>query len=64
MGNSYERGGMMNQIKFTTTLYFDVPEGVTPSEHIEYLNNSLHAQPELLLLKVQDINTEGKWEAA
>ena len=52
----------MAQVKFTTTLYFDVPEGVTPSEQIEYLNNSLCAQPELLLLKVQNINTEGKWE--
>jgi hypothetical protein len=54
---------MMAQVKLTTTLYFDVPEGVTPSEQIEYLNNLLHRQTELLLLKVQDINTEGKWEA-
>jgi hypothetical protein len=52
----------MQQVKFTTTLYFDVPDGVTPSEQIEYLNNSLHVQPELLLFKVQDINTDGKWE--
>jgi hypothetical protein len=52
----------MAQVKLTTTLYFDVPEGVTPSEQIEYLNNLLHRQAELLILKVQDINTEGKWE--
>lgn len=52
----------MNQVKFTTTLYFDVPEGVAPSEQIEYLNNLLHRHTELLLLKVQDINTEGKRE--
>ena len=52
----------MAQVKLTTALYFDVPEGVTPFEQIEYLNNLLHVQTELLLLKVQDINTEGKWE--
>jgi len=52
----------MAQVKLTTALYFDVPEGVTPSEQIKYLNNLLHVQTELLLLKVQDINTEGKWE--
>lgn len=52
----------MSQIKFTTTLYFDLPEGVSISEEIEHLNNMLHIQPELLLLKVNDINSEGKWE--
>ncbi len=52
----------MKQVKFTTSLYFDVPDGVTTAEQVEYLNNLLHWQTELLLLKVQDINTEGKWE--
>jgi hypothetical protein len=52
----------MKQVKLTTTLYFDVPDGVTTAEQVEYLNNLLHWQTELLLLKVQDINTEGKWE--
>jgi hypothetical protein len=52
----------MTQVKFNAELYFDVPEGVTAVEQIEYLNNLLQWQPELLLSKVMDINNQGKWE--
>jgi hypothetical protein len=52
----------MTQVKLNTELYFDVPEDITAAEQIEYLTNLLQWQPELLLLKVIDINTNGKWE--
>ena len=58
----YSLPHQMKQVKFTTALYFDVPESVTPEQQIRYLDNALHVQKELLLLKVQDINIEGKWE--
>ena len=49
------------QIKYETTLLFDLPDGVTPSEQIEYLANLLTKQPELLLLKVTHISEIGVW---
>ena len=53
----------MSQIHYNTTLLFELPDGVTPSEQIEYLANLLTKQPELLLLKVTNISTVGVWEA-
>ena len=49
------------QIQYETTLLFDLPDGVTPSEQIEYLANVLTKQPELLLLKVTGISNVGVW---
>jgi hypothetical protein len=49
------------QIKYETTLLFDLLDGVTPSEQIEYLANLLTKQPELLLLKVTHISEIGVW---
>jgi hypothetical protein len=49
------------KIKYETTLLFDMPDDVTPSEQIEYLANLLTIQPELLLLKVISISTIGVW---
>ena len=49
------------QIQYETTLLFDLPDGVTPSEQIEYLANVLTKQPELLLLKVAGIFNVGVW---
>ena len=51
----------MPQIQYETTLLFDLPNGVTPSEQIEYLANLLTKQPELLLLKVTHISEIGEW---
>ena len=51
----------MSQIQYETTLTFDLPEDVSPSEQIEYLANVLTKQPELLLLKVTGISTVGVW---
>ena len=51
----------MPQIQYETTLLFDLPDGVTPSEQIEYLKNVLKKQPELLLLKVIGISNIGLW---
>jgi hypothetical protein len=51
----------MPQIQYETTLLFDLPDGVTPSEQIEYLKNVLTKQPELLLLKVTHISDIGVW---
>jgi hypothetical protein len=51
----------MPQIQYETTLLFDLPDGVTPSEQIEYLANLLTKQPELLLLKVTHISEIGIW---
>jgi hypothetical protein len=51
----------MPQIQYETTLLFDLPDGVTPSEQIEYLANLLSKQPELLLLKVIEISNIGVW---
>jgi hypothetical protein len=49
------------QIQYETTLLFDLPDGVTPSEQIEYLKNVLKKQPEMLLLKVTSISNIGLW---
>jgi hypothetical protein len=54
----------MSQIQYETTLLFDLPEGVSPSEQIEYLANVLTKQPELLLLKVTGISSIGIWGEA
>jgi hypothetical protein len=54
----------MSQIQYETTLLFDLPNGVTPSEQIEYLANVLTKQPELLLLKVTGISNIGIWGEA
>jgi len=51
----------MPQIQYETTLLFDLPDGVTPSEQIKYLANLLIKQPELLLLKVTHISEIGTW---
>ena len=51
----------MSEVKFTTTLYFNVPDGVLPSDHIDHLAELVHLQPELLLLQIVYINTEGNW---
>jgi hypothetical protein len=51
----------MPQIEYKTTLTFDLPEDVSPSEQIEYLTNVLSKQPELLLLKVTGISNVGVW---
>jgi hypothetical protein len=51
----------MPQIQYETTLLFDLPDGVTPSEQIEYLANLLTKQPELLFLKVTHISEIGVW---
>ena len=51
----------MSQIQYETTLLFDLPDNVTPSEQIEYLANLLIKQPELLLLKVTHISEIGTW---
>ena len=51
----------MSKITYETTLLFDLPDGVTPSEQIEYLTNLLNKQPELLLLKVTHISEIGIW---
>jgi len=52
----------MSEVKFTTTLYFNVPDGVLPLDHIDRLAELVHLQPELLLLEVVDVNPEGNWE--
>ena len=49
------------KITYETTLLFDLPDGVTPSEQIEYLANLLTKQPELLLLKVTHVSNVGIW---
>ena len=49
------------QIQYETTLLFDLPDGVTPFEQIEYLANVLTNQPELLLLKVIGVSKVGTW---
>ena len=49
------------KIQYNTTLLFDLPDGVTTSEQIEYLANLLTKQPELLLLKVISVSTVGVW---
>ena len=49
------------KISYETTLLFDLPDDVTPSEQIEYLANVLTKQPELLLLKVTGISNIGVW---
>ena len=54
----------MSQIQYETTLLFDLPDGVTPSEQIKYLANVLTKQPELLLLKVAGISNVGVWGEA
>ena len=51
----------MSKITYETTLLFDLPDDVTPSEQIEYLSNLLKKQPELLLLKVTHIFDVGVW---
>jgi len=51
----------MPQIQYETTLLFDLPDGVSPSEQIEYLANILTKQPELLLLKVIGVSKIGVW---
>jgi hypothetical protein len=51
----------MSQIQYETTLLFDLPDDVSPSEQIEYLANVLAKQPELLLLKVTGISKIGVW---
>jgi len=52
------------KIQYNTTLLFDLPDGVTPSEQIEYLANLLTKQPELLLLKIIGVSTVGVWGEA
>ena len=52
----------MSKIKYNTTILFDLPDSVTPSEQIEYLANLLTTQPELLLLKVVGVSNIGVWE--
>ena len=54
----------MSQIQYNTTLLFELPDGVTPSEQIEYLANLLTKQPELLLLKIIKVSTIGVWGEA
>jgi hypothetical protein len=54
----------MSQIQYETTLLFDLPDDVSPSEQIEYLANVLAKQPELLLLKVTGISNIGVWGEA
>jgi len=54
----------MSQIQYETTILFDLPDGVSPSEEIEYLTNLLTKQPELLLLKVTGISNIGVWGEA
>ena len=49
------------KIQYETTLLFNLPDDVTPSEQIEYLANILTKQPELLLLKVIGISNVGVW---
>jgi len=51
----------MSQIQYETTLLFDLPDDVSPSEQIEYLTNLLTKQPELLLLKITGISNIGVW---
>ena len=51
----------MSQIQYNTTLLFELPDDVTPSEQIEYLANLLTKQPELLLLKITEVSTIGVW---
>jgi hypothetical protein len=51
----------MSQIQYNTTLLFELPDGVTPSDQIEYLTNLLAKQPELLLLKIIGVSTIGAW---
>ena len=51
----------MSQIQYETTLLFDLPNEVAPSEQIKYLANLLLKQPELLLLKVTNISNVGVW---
>ena len=51
----------MSKIQYNTTLLFELPDGVTPSEQIEYLANLLTKQPELLLLKITGVSTIGVW---
>jgi hypothetical protein len=51
----------MPQIQYETTLLFDLPDDISPSEQIEYLTNLLTKQPELLLLKVTGISNVGVW---
>ena len=51
----------MSQIQYNTTLLFELPDDVTPSEQIEYLANLLKKQPELLLLKITGVSTIGVW---
>jgi len=55
------KGNLMPQIEYKTTLTFDLPNDVSPSEQIEYLTNVLTKQPELLLLKVTGISNVGVW---
>jgi hypothetical protein len=52
------------KIQYNTTLLFELPDGVTPSEQIEYLANLLTKQPELLLLKITGVSTIGVWGEA
>ena len=54
----------MSKIQYETTLLFDLPDDVLPSEQIEYLANLLTKQPELLLLKVTSISNVGVWGEA
>ena len=54
----------MPQIQYETTLLFDLPDGVSPSEQIKYLANILTKQPELLLLKVIGVSKIGVWGEA
>ena len=51
----------MSQIQYNTTLLFELPDDVTPSEQIEYLANLLKKQPELLLLKITGVSATGVW---
>ena len=51
----------MSQIQYNTTLLFELPDDVTPSEQIEYLTNLLKKQPELLLLKITGVSAKGVW---
>jgi hypothetical protein len=58
------KGKLMSQIQYETTLLFDLPDDVSPSEQIQYLSNLLTKQPELLLLKVTGISNIGVWGKA
>jgi hypothetical protein len=51
----------VSKISYETTLLFDLPDDVPPSEQIKYLVNLLIKQPELLLLKVTHISHIGVW---